>query len=178
MSIWKKLKVEVKALTLATVYFGLWIGVLMILKTLILAEYSIEFHGVSLVMFGALILTKVVILLERVSFGKWIESQPAFVDVLLRSVIYSVGVFVFILFEKALEGRQEHGGLRAALAVIFQHAEVHHVLANTICMSGALVGYNALAVVRRNLGKGGLIRMFMSPLPSKSVAANPYSHSE
>jgi hypothetical protein len=46
-----------------------------------------------------------------------------------------------------------------------QQADIHHVWANTIVLSGALLGYNSLTVVRRHLGKRGLIRMFLSPLP-------------
>lgn len=35
---------ELKALCLASAYFGAWIGVMLLLKQLILAEYRIAFH--------------------------------------------------------------------------------------------------------------------------------------
>jgi hypothetical protein len=82
-------------------------------------------------------------------------------------------VFVVILIEKALDGRHEHGGFGPSLIAVFRHAEVHHVWVNTICLSGALLGYNVLFVVRRHLGEGGLVRLFLAPLPEKSSTKQP-----
>ena len=48
---------------------------------------------------------------------------------------------------------------------VFHHAQGPHVLANTICLSGALLVYNMLSVIEKNLGKGRLIQLFLSPLP-------------
>jgi hypothetical protein len=170
MSFRQKLRKEIKAVALATVYFATWIGVLMVLKTLLLAEYQIQFHEWSLVLVGALILAKVVLVLEHVPLGEWIWTRPALVDVILRTVLYALGVLVVLLLEKAFEGRHEHGGFGPSLMAMFQQAEGHHVWVTTICLSGALLGYNMLSVVRRHLGEGGLVRLFFSPLPEESSA--------
>jgi hypothetical protein len=168
MSLRQKLMDEIRAVTLATLYFGTWIGVLVFLKTLALAEYRIAFRGLSLVLVGALVLAKVVLVLEHVSLGAWIRTRPALVDVILRTALYALGVLVVLLLEKAFEGRHEHGGFGASLMAVFQHAEVHHVWVNTVCLSGALLGYNMLSVVRRHLGEGGLLRLLLSPLPEQA----------
>ena len=153
---------------LATLYFAVWIGVLVLLKKLILAEYQIEFHGLSMVLIGALILAKVVLILEHVPLGAWMRRQPAFVDVILRTVLYALGVTVVLLLEKAFDGRHEYGGFSRSLMAVFQHADVYHVWANTICVSGALLVYNMLSVVRKHLGEGGLMKLLLSPLPKES----------
>jgi len=168
MSLRQKLMDEIRAVALATLYFGTWIGVLVFLKTLALAEYRIAFHGLSLVLVGALVLAKVVLVLEHVSLGAWIRIRPALIDVILRTVLYALGVLVVLLLEKAFEGRHEYGGFGASLMAVFQHAEVHHVWVNTVCLSGALLGYNMLSVVRRHLGEGGLLRLLLSPLPEQA----------
>ena len=170
MSLRQKVMDEIRAVALASLYFGTWIGVLVFLKTLALAEYRIAFHGLSLVLVGALVLAKVVLVLEHVSLGAWIRIRPALVDVILRTVLYVLGVLVVLLLEKAFEGRHEHGGFVPSLLAVFQHPEIHHVLVNTICLTGALLGYNALSVIRRHLGEGGLIRLFLTPLPEESRA--------
>jgi hypothetical protein len=51
-----------------------------------------------------------------------------------------------------------------------KQAAVHHGWINTICLSGALLGYNIVAVIRHHLGKGGLLRLFLSPLPGVNRA--------
>jgi hypothetical protein len=88
----QKLKHEVKALGLAALFFGCWIAALLVLKQLLLAEYRIEFHGISLALVGALILSKVVLVLDHVSLGGWVRAQPAWVDVVLRTAMYAIGV--------------------------------------------------------------------------------------
>jgi hypothetical protein len=165
MTLPQQLRNELKALTLAALYFGVWIGVLVLLKELMLDEYHIRFHGLSVALIGTLVLAKVVVVLEHFPLGSWGGAQPAWVDVILRTALYAFGVAVVLLLEKGFEGRHEHGGFGPSLIMVFQDADVYHVWVNTICLSGALLGYNVLSVVRRQLGEGGLIRLFMSPLP-------------
>ncbi len=165
MSVQQKLKHEIKALALAMLYFGGLIAALVVLKTLALAEYRIAFHGFSLAVVGALVLAKVVLVLEHVPLGAWVRARPAWVDVLVRTALYSFGVLGVLLLEKGFEGRHEHGGFGPSVMSVFQHAEAHHVWVNTICLSGALLGYNLLSVVRQHLGPGGLLRLFLSPIP-------------
>jgi hypothetical protein len=168
VSLGQKLKNEIRAVALATLYFGTWIGVLVVLKGLVLEEYRIEFHGLSLALVGALLLAKVVLVLEHVPLGAWVRTKPAWLDLILRTALYGSGVLVVLVLEKAFETRHEHGGFGPSLIALFQRADVHHVWVNTICLSGALLGYNALSVLRRHLGKGGLARLFLSPLPEES----------
>lgn len=168
MNLKPKLKHELKAVGLAMLYFGSWIAVLLLLKQLVLSEYKIAFQGWSLALVGALILSKVVLVLEHVPLGAWIRARPAWVDVIVRTGLYGFGVVVVLLLEKGFEGRHEHGGFIPSLIAVFQHAEIHHVWVNTICLSGALLGYNGLSVIRRHLGEGGLRRLLLMPLPQES----------
>jgi hypothetical protein len=164
----QKLKDEIKALGIAGTYFGCWIAAMLLIKFLILAEYRIDFAGWSAILVGALILSKVVLILEHVSLGTWVRTQPAWADVILRTVLYSVGAAVVLILEKGFEGRHEYGGFGPAVQQLFQQTDVHHVWVNIVCLSGALMGYNALSVVRRHLGAGGLARLFSIPLPEET----------
>lgn len=71
MSIKQKLKHELKAIVLVTLFFAAWLGSLMGLKVLILEDYHIRFGGFSMVLLGALVLAKVVLILEHVPLGAW-----------------------------------------------------------------------------------------------------------
>jgi hypothetical protein len=167
MNLQQELKHELKALGSAALFFGVWIATLALLKQLLLAEYRIAFHGFSLALMGALILSKVVLVLEHVPLGAWIRTRPALFDIGLRTILYSLGVLVVLLLEKAFEGRHEHGGFGPSLRSVFEHEDIPHVWANTICLSGALLAYNVLTVVRAHLGEGGLLRLFLAPLPEE-----------
>ncbi len=165
MSPQQKLKNEFRALGLAGFFFGSWIAVLIVLKELLLAEYNIAFHGWSMALVAVLVLSKVVLVLEHVPLGAWVRARPTWVDVMARTSLYGLGVLLVLLVEKAFEGRQEHGGFGASLKSVFQHAEIHHVWVNAICLACALFTFNALSVVRRHLGEGGLRRLFLQRSP-------------
>ena len=106
----QRVKYEIKALLLAILYFGTWVGVLMLVKALILAEYQIEFNRWSLAVVGVLAPVKVVLILEHVSLGDWVRNQPAWLDVLLCTTLYAVGMLAVLVLEKAFEGRHEYVG--------------------------------------------------------------------
>jgi hypothetical protein len=169
MGLQQKLMHEIKAVGIATLYFGCWIAALMTLKQLVLAEYEIQFRGLSKALVGVLVLSKVALVLEHVPLGPWVRARPAWVDVILRTALYGIGLLMVLLIEKAFEGRHEYGGFGPSLSAVFQHVDVHHVWTNAIALSGALLGYNALSVVRSHLGEGGLLRLFLTPIPSGSA---------
>ena len=168
MSFKQKLIEELKEVAITTLYFAIWLGVLILVKKLILAEYHIQFGGLSLVLVGSLILAKVVLILEHVPLGEWISRRPAMYDVVVRTTFYAFGVLVVLLLEKAFEARHEYGGFLAALGRIFQHRDIPHVWANTLCIAGALFMFNVLTVVQEHLGERGLGRLFLSTPPKAS----------
>ena len=170
MAFREKLAREFRARVPAMLLVTVWRGWLVVLTKLVLEEYRIEFQGLSVALVGALVLSKVVLILENVSLGEWVRKQPALVEVLLRTGLYSAGVFVVLLAEKAFEGRHEYGGFFSSLNSLFQHADINHVVINTICLGGALLGFNVLWVIRRHLGEGGVLRLFLEPLPEGPAA--------
>jgi hypothetical protein len=107
--------------------------------------------------------------LEHVSLGAWVRAQPAWVDVVLRTVLYAFGVFVVIVIEKAFEGRHEYGGFGTSLTELFVQADMRHVLTNTIVITCALLVYKLLSVVRTRLGEGGLLRLYTTPIPVEPI---------
>ena len=162
MSIQEKLKHELKAVSLVTLFFAAWLGILMGLKILILEGYQIRFGSVSAVLIGALVLAKVVLILEHVPLGAWLRNQPVLVEVILRTVLYAFGTFVVMLLEKAFESRHEQGGFVSALMHVFQHRDMPHIWVNAISLTGALLFYNLLSALNRHLGSGGLARVFLT----------------
>ncbi len=162
-----KLKNELFTMMLLAAYFGAWLATLVLLKNLVLAEYHITAYGFSAILVGALVLSKVVLVLEHVSLGQWVRSRPAWVNVILRTALYSLGVFIVLVLEKTIEGSHEYGGLAGSLSALFERADIIHVWLNSICLSAALLSYNMLSVIRMRLGSGAVLRMFLEPLPEE-----------
>ncbi|WP_373034146.1 hypothetical protein, partial [Sulfurovum sp.] len=56
---------EVKVIIVLGVYFASWLASMMLIKYLVLAEYHIKINDISMVLMGALVLSKVVLILEH-----------------------------------------------------------------------------------------------------------------
>lgn len=161
----QKLKHEIKTVGLVTLYFGCWLAILLLIKQLVLAEYQIQFHGMIRALVGALILAKVVLVLEHAPLGSWVRHQPAWIDVLLRTALYASGVLAVLVLEKGFEGRHEYGGVVQSISTIWAHEDIYHMWTNAIVITGALLVYNIMSVVRSHLGDGELVRLFKMPRP-------------
>jgi hypothetical protein len=165
MSLARRLAEEAKAIGLTTAFFAAWFLALMGLKTLVLDEYQIRFSGVATALVGALVAAKVVIVLEHVPVIGPVERGPAWLRVAGRTVLYTLGVLVVSMLERAFETRAERGGFVAALASLADDPHWPHLLATVVGVGSALLCFNALAVIRRHVGRDGLRRMFAQPLP-------------
>lgn len=163
MSFKIKLIHELKAIFWTTLYFLIWFGLLMLIKELLLKEYQIKFSGFSMVVVGALVAAKAVLILENVSMGSWTKRQPAIYEILFRTFLYLAGIFVIMVLEKAFEARSEFDGFINALQGVFGQVEFYHVLVNTICVFGALLGFNLWSVIRKHLGEGGMWKILSTP---------------
>lgn len=166
---WKeKLKNEFIAMLLATLFFGIWFSVFLFIKSLILAEHDIAFSHYSMALIGALIIAKVVIILEHVRIFPWLLRLPAWVDLISRTAFYTFGVFIVLVLERGFEGRHESGGFTHAVIEVLGGVELGKVMLNLISVSGALLIFNYVALIRQHLGKGALIRMLRTPPPAEA----------
>ena len=163
---WKlKLKEEIKSLGLIMLYFGLWFAFMIIVKTLLLDEYNVQFSGLSMAFIGSLIVGKVILIVDHIPFGSWIERKPAYVDILFRTFIYSVGIIIILILEKAFELRHEAGGFFEAIPYAFSKTDSYHFYVNSLTVICALFGYNLLNLFKKYFGEGGIRKILSSPPP-------------
>lgn len=155
---------EIRAVLITTLFFFCWFGGLMVIKVLLLREYNIEFTGLSIVLVAALVIAKVVLLLEYVPLP-FTKNKPAWVEVMARTFLYLAGVFVIMSLEKSFEARHEYGGLWEAYKNIWHQANVYHLWANTICVFGALLSFNFWSVIKMNFGEGIIWKLLTSKIP-------------
>jgi hypothetical protein len=70
---------EAKQVILVTLYFMVCFAILLALKKLFLAQYEVEFYGVSAAIVSALLIGKVVVLLDHTSAGNRFDQTHAWV---------------------------------------------------------------------------------------------------
>jgi len=159
----EKILEEIQTVLLTTLYFFCWFGAIMLIKVLLLREYNIPFSGLSIVFIGALIIAKVVLILEYVPIP-FTENKAAWVRISLRTLLYLSGVFLVMVLEKSFEARNEYGGFIEALENLFVEANSYHVWVNTICVFGALLIFNLWSVIKKTYGKDVFRKLMMSKL--------------
>jgi len=163
---WKeKLKEEFISLGITMTYFALWFAFMITMKMLLLREYNVEVYGLSWAFIGALIVAKVILIVDHIPLGSWIKKQPGIVDILFRTLLYSLGIILILILEKAFEARTEAGGFFAAIPYLFKQANANHIYVNSIAVIFSLLGFNFLTLIVKNLGKGGLKKILLSPPP-------------
>lgn len=158
-----KVKNELISIFWTTLYFLCWFGGLMVLKILLLKEYNIEFAGLSIVIISALVVAKVVLILENVSFSS-AKGRKAYVDVLGRTMLYLGGVTLIMILEKSFEARHEYNGVYDAFMNLANQADVYHIWVNALCVFGALLLFNIWSVVKKTYGDGIFLKLMNSPI--------------
>jgi hypothetical protein len=156
----KKILKEIKSVARTAAYFAIVFMLMMLMKKLYLADYNIEFTGLSIALMGALILSKVVLLMELIPLGHALEQKPAIVDVLVRTLLYTVGVLIVVVLEKAFEDRHKAGGFGKGIQYVLNHRDIYHVWAQIIGCASALFVYNCFSIIQRALGKNTLRKIF------------------
>jgi hypothetical protein len=140
-------------------FFLALFAVIVVLKDLMVEQYDITVGTSVKVVMLAFVTAKVVVLFERASFGRNI----GLVEVLLRSAIYSFAAFLILLLEHGISERKEAGGFPAAVTSAFRHPDMPIIWATLICVTLSFLVWNALAVLRREVGRERLVEVFLRP---------------
>ena len=162
MKILKAILKELKKIIRTALFFAIAFLLMMVMKKLDLKDYDIEFTGISQVLIGALIMSKVIILMDMIPLGPWVQHQPPVIDIILRTILYSMGVCIVVILEKGFEGRDKYDGFTNSVSYLISHRDIYHVWSTTIGVSASIFIYNCYIVIQRKLGKNGLSKLFFS----------------
>jgi len=153
-------KHEAKEVGLITLYFLFCFGVALLLKKLFLADYNIEVYVLSSVFIAALVVAKVVAVLDQTHAGTRFDlTWPLGVVALYKTLVYAVAVLVVLYLETVIDVYREGHSLRAAVMEIWAHRDWNLLLSKVLCGGLAFAGYHLYAGLDRRLGKGTLHRL-------------------
>lgn len=159
MSAAERIRHEVREVGLATLYFLACFLFFLSLKFLLLDEYHIETSVLGTAVVGALVVAKVVVLLDKTSFGERFASHRRILHVLWRSLAYTAMVFVATSAERLFDLYRETDALSPALSRLWAGEDLDHFLAMNLAVGFSFVLYNVFAEIDRHLG-GSALRSF------------------
>ncbi|MGF1467806.1 MAG: hypothetical protein ACFCGT_16905 [Sandaracinaceae bacterium] len=177
---WAKLRsflVEEGRLVLAvTAYFLVCFGLVGILKYLTLAQYHIAPHELGQAVVLALVLGKVVVVLDKTSFGNRFERHAVWSSVLYKSAIYTLAVAALLVVERVLHHLLGGLTLAESLREAWDASDRNRAAATSICVMVAFIGYNAMSEVAAVVGWRRVRAFFLGPHPLSGRAAPSPGH--
>jgi hypothetical protein len=176
MSIGERVRHEAREIGLVTLYFLVCFGVFLTLKKLLLEEYHVSIYVLHAAVIGALVVAKVVVLLEKTSFGDRLRNGSLIAHALWRSLAYTAVVFVVTLAEHLVEARFAKGSLESALAELWAGKDFDHLLATNLCVALSFLLYNTFAELDRRLGRGSIRRLMFSTQVAQASGASVGDH--
>jgi uncharacterized protein (DUF58 family) len=160
MSITKFIKDEAKELLIVTLFFLSGFLLILGLFELMLEDYGIHFNAWIKAVVAALVLVKVVLILRDRAFMQAFPNYYGIVRVLYKTIIYLVGVFVVITFERVVEAYGDAGGFLTALKHVAETRKIYHVMAVTLLVGVLLAAFNCWEELLREVGRERLVDAF------------------
>jgi hypothetical protein len=162
MGMLSAVKHEIKQVGLVTLYFFFCFSFVLTLKKLMLATYHIEFFALSSAVIGALVVAKIVVVLDHTHAGtRFDASHPVWIAALYKTLIYIVVTALVLFGEKLFHAYRESGALTEAVMEVWAHRDRNVILAKVICIGLAFAGYHLYAGIDRRLGEGTLRRLVL-----------------
>ncbi|MDR4495433.1 MAG: hypothetical protein AB7P17_10075 [Nitrospirales bacterium] len=163
MEMLSRVKHEAKEVGLVTLYFFFCFGIILILKKLMLASYEIEFYALSSAVVSALIVGKVVVVLDTTRAGTKLDASHSLgVAALYKTMVYSGFTFLVLSAEKIFHAYRESHTMGEAIMNVWTHHDRNIMLAKVICIGVAFMGYHLYRGIDRRLGKGTLKRIIFN----------------
>lgn len=155
------IKHELREAVFPTLFFFVVFHVLVLTKSLVLDSYSISFNDFTIATVGAIIVAKVILIFDRMSFTNLFHGRPLVYGVLWKSLVYSLLVFAFRVVEEVLSGWSDAGSIAASMKHFLSEVTWSHYLVVQIWVFIALTLYNSIVALDGHFGEGSMKRIFL-----------------
>jgi hypothetical protein len=140
-------------------YLAVFFGVFVWYRRLTLAEYQIVYLNYGIGLIKALILAKVVLIIDALGQGKRYEDRPLIVSVLYKTFVFTLWVLAFSLLEHAVSGYLHGKGLQGGLDELREKGR-DELLAECLVVFFVFIPFFAFKELGRVLGEESLLKLF------------------
>jgi len=141
-------------------FFFIALMLIFVVVKLLALQYSIRFYAFARAAIGALVLGKVVLLMEMAERKRNASRYPRAIVVAFKTMIYAIAVVLFEFGERLVRAWHKSGNLREGLAIVKASADLDHFLALLILGCMIIAVYLALEEISHAMGEGALTRLF------------------
>jgi fumarate reductase subunit D len=147
----------------AVLFFFIGLMVILAMLKLFISQYSIEFYAFSRAAIGALILGKVILLMDWAESGRRASAYPRAVVIACKTLIYGLAVITLGIGERIFHSYRRVGDLRDAVGIVIANANLDRFLGCVLLISLLVSAYLTMEEISRAMGKGVLFRLFFKP---------------
>jgi fumarate reductase subunit D len=141
-------------------FFFIALMLIFVVVKLLALQYSIHFYAFARAAIAALVLGKVVLLMEMAERKRKASRYPRAIVVAFKTIIYAMAVVAFEFGERIVRAWHETGSLREGVAIVEAHANLDHFLALLILGCTIIAMYLAMEEISHAMGEGALTRLF------------------
>jgi len=147
------------------IYLAVFFLVFAWYRNLLLAKVHLPLESYWTPLIEALIMAKVIMILQIVGVGRKLEDGPLVVPTLAKTFLFGIGVFIFAALEAGVRGLIHHEGFGGGIRAVLGEGS-DELLSRALVKCCALVPYFAFSEAGRVLGEGRLRGMFFKRGPS------------
>lgn len=134
-----------------------------VMVLLFVSQYEIEFSAFTRTAIAALILGKVVPLLDWAQSGYRFDNHRRAVVITCKTFIYGLVVLVLGIGERVFHSVREAGSFRDGISRVVANANLDRFLGLVLLISLAVGTFLVMQEISRAMGKGALFRLFFEP---------------
>jgi hypothetical protein len=153
-------------------FFIAFLLIFMMFK-LFVSQYEIEFSAFTRAAIAALILGKVVPLLDWAQSGYRFDGYRRAVVIACKTFIYGLVVIVLGIGEKIFHSVREAASFQDGISRVIANANLDHFLGLVLLISLTVGSFLTMQEISRAMGKGALFRLFFEPPPGNLKPQSP-----
>src|SRR5208282_3266311 len=112
----------------AVLFFFIALMLILAMLKLFISQYSIEFYAFSRAAVGALILGKVVLLMDWAESGRRVSTYPRIMVIACKTCIYGLAVLTLGIGERLIHAYRRTGDFRDAVRMVIANANLDRFL--------------------------------------------------
>jgi len=168
-SLKQKVVEQMKEFLLIALYLWLVFSLLIVYRSVILAEYHIPvaYHGFAII--NALALGKVMLVAKDLHLGERFDNAPLIYPTLFKSALFAVVLACFKILEDAAIGLY-HGKSFAESIADLAGGTLQALLVLTLLLFVVLIPFVGFGELERTLGEGKLKQILFHPRPVQNYS--------
>ena len=153
---------QMKEFLAVALYLWIVFSLLILFKSVVLAEQHIPFVPHGLALFNALALAKVMLVAKDLHVGERFNEAPLIYPTLLKSALFAVVLACFKILEEAAVGLYHGNSFQQSISHL-GGGTLNGILVLTLLLFVVLIPFVGWGELQRILGEGKLEKLFFNP---------------